>query len=471
MPTPSKKPFKHQVVSLKHADTTPVVFDCSDPGTGKTAVATWFMAKRKKRKGKAAVVLAPKSLLRTVWYNEIRSLAPELKVVIATATDRGEMFNQVADVYITNLDAAKWLGKQRKGFFDRFEMLVMDESSAFKHHTSQRSRAMAKIAKYFKYRRAMTGTPNGRSITDVWHQVYLLDDGKRLGSSFYAFRNTVCAPRQVGRNANAIEWSDKDGAEEAVFGLLQDIVIRHKFEDCVDIPPCHHYTMEYQLPPKHMKIYEEFARKQVMEFQKKSFANASAKLLGEKAQDVTTVAAVHAASLMQKLLQIASGSVYGIGGEPVLVDEGRYNLVLDLVEQRKNVLVFFFWTHQRDALVAEATKRGLNFCVMDGGTSDIDRVKHEAAFQRGEYDAMFAHPRTVAHGYTLTRGTTTIWTGPTPDLELFVQGSKRQHRIGQKEKTEVITIIAPYTYDVRVYHEILMPKSKRMTTLLDLFAS
>lgn len=471
MPRPSIKPFKHQAVSLKHADTTPEVFDCSDPGTGKTAVAVWFIQKRKKRKCKAALVLAPKSLLRSTWAKEFRALAPELKVAVATATDRGEVFAQEADVYITNTDATKWLAKQKKAFFDRFEILIIDESSAYKHATSQRSRAIARFAKFFKYRRAMTGTPNGRSITDVWHQMYLVDGGKRLGPSFYAFRNTVCEPRQVGRNANAIQWADKDGAEEAVFGLIQDVVIRHKFEECTDIPPCHRYTMDYQLPAKHLKVYEEFAKKQVMEFVKKNATNATAKLLGQKPEDVATVAAVHAAALAQKLLQIASGSVYGINQEPVLVDDGRYSMILDLIEERKHSLAFFYWNHQRDALVEMAKKRGISYCVMDGSTSDADRNRFAAEYQLGTYQVMFAHPKAAAHGLTLTKGTTTIWTGPTYDLEIFEQGSKRQHRIGQTQKTEVITILAPGTIDERVYHEILMPKAKRMTTLLDLFAS
>ena len=468
---PSSKPFAHQQKSLRHDLTTPVVFDCSDPGTGKTGVAIWAFERRHRRTGKAALVLAPRSLLRCAWFNDTHKFAPGLKAVVATATDRGEVFNQQADVYITNVDAAKWLAKQKKQFFDRFDTLIIDESTAYKHHTSQRSRAAAKIVKHFKYRRALTGTPNGRSITDVWHQVFLLDEGKRLGSSFYAFRNTVCEPRQVGRNANAINWVDKDGAEEAVFGLIQDIVIRHKFEDCVDIPENHRYTMEYQLPPKHMKVYTELEQKSVVEFKRLTAANAHARLVGEKQKDVAVIGAVHAAALATKLLQLASGSVYGVTGEPVLVDRGRYEMILDLVEERQHSLVFFFWRHQRDALVEEAEKRGITFAVIDGDVGDDERTRIVAEYQRGAYRTVFAHPKSAAHGLTFTRGTTTIWSSPTPDLEIFEQGSKRQHRIGQTQKTETITILAAGTHDERVYHEILMPKDKRMKTLLELFAS
>jgi SNF2 family DNA or RNA helicase len=83
---------------------------------------------------------------------------------------------------------------------------------------------------------------------------------------------------------------------------------------------------------------------------------------------------------------------------------------------------------------------------------------------------MFAHPRSAAHGLTLTRGTTTIWASPTYDLELYEQGSKRQHRMGQTQKTETITIVAPGTIDERAY-DVMQTKNARMQNLLGLFES
>lgn len=448
------KAFAHQLKSLKHDLTTPIVFDTSDPGTGKTFVAIKAFERRRKKKTGCALILAPKSLLRSTWAADFKKFAPGLTVVVATAEVRESTFAEKADAYVTNIDAVKWLAKQPKSFFAKFDTLIIDESSAYKHATSQRSKAVAKIAKYFKYKRAMTGTPNGRTITDVWHQVYLLDEGARLGRSFFAFRNSVCIPTQVGRSDKAIRWDDKDGAEEAVFGLLSDIVVRHKFEDCVDIPANHRYTLEYELSAKQRKAYEQMETTQMLWLKGKE----------------PSVIAVNAAVVANKLLQVASGAVYGTGEDPILVDDGRYKMVLDLVEERKHSLVFFHWKHQRDALAAEADKRGITFAIIDGTVNEHERDRIVTAYQAGAYQVIFAHPRSAAHGLTLTRGTTTIWTSPTYDLELFEQGSKRQHRMGQTQKTETITIIAPGTIDERAY-EILQKKNARMKNLLDLFAT
>lgn len=411
-------------------------------------------AKRRASGSGCLLVIAPRSLIRSVWFNEFAKFAPQLKVSVAEAANREAAFAVDCDVYVTNTDAAKWLADQKPAFFKRFSDLVIDESTSFKNHTSQRSKAISKISGYFKNRACLTGTPTSNGITNIWHQVYILDAGKRLGFSFYKFRDAVCTPKQIGRNAHAIQWADKEGAEEAVFGLLSDIVIRHEFDKCVDIPANHTYSLDYELSPKQMRAYFEMEQTQMLTLKGK----------------MPSVLAINAAAVATKLLQISSGAVYDGTGKYAVVDTARYEMILDLVEQRKHSLCFFFWKHQRDALVAEATKRKVKFAVIDGGTSDRDRDEIVKGYQAGVYQTIFAHPKSAAHGLTLTKGTATIWPCPTYDLEIFKQGSKRQHRMGQTEKTETIVIVAKGTIEEKVY-ELMLGKDARMTNLLDLFGT
>lgn len=469
--SPPVKPFKHQSVSLKHAETTPIVFDTSDPGTGKTYVRIKAFEKRhKQRKARKCLVLAPKSLLRSVWANDIKKFAPNLRVSVSTAGKHEMAFAEDADVYVTNIDAVKWLDKQPKKFFAEFDELIIDESSAYKHGTSQRSKAAARIAKHFKFRSLLTGTPNSNSITDVWHQAYILDGGKRLGYSFIAFRNTVCEPTQVGRNENAISWKDKEGAEEAVFNLLSDITIRHKFEDCVDIPANHQYTLEYAMPANHRKAFDQLRQAQLLEIYGSTKDLLKAKLQGKPLKSSGLITAMHAGVLANKLLQLSSGAVYESPDKYHVIDTGRYEMVLDLVEQRKHSLVMFLWKHQRDLLIAEAERRGVTFALIDGTVKESERTAIVNAYQRGAYQTIFAHPKSAGHGLTLTKGTATIWASPTYDAEIFVQASKRQHRIGQTQKTETITLLADNDVEQHV-HDLMTGKKARMTNLLDLFSN
>lgn len=448
-------PMAHQAISLTHDKTTPVVFDLSDPGTGKTAVRIWSFAERRRKRGGRLLVLAPRTLLRTAWANDFQKFAPDMKVVVADAANRKVAFASDADVYITNHDAVKDLVKLPKALWDTFSEYVVDESPAYKHHTSQRSRSMAKLAGHrgWKRRAMLTATPNSNGITDIWHQVYLLDGGKRLGPTFYGFRNSVCTPSSAFRGSTIVKWEDKPGAEDAVFGLLTDIVVRHKFEDCVDIPETHSYSLEYELTPKQRKIYDEMELTNLMWLKQQG-----------------KVTAVNAAAVATKLLQIASGAVYDNAGEYHVVDKARYELLLDLAIARKHPLMLFFWKHQKDLLVEEAEKRDLRYAVLDGSTSDAERMGIVTRYQMGAYDIVFGHPQTVAHGLTLTRGTSIIWPGPTYNLEWWLQANRRQARIGQTMKTEVVTVIAPGTIEEKVYAACMM-KGERQFNLLDLFSS
>lgn len=440
--------MKHQVASLAKLAKGKRMCDFSCPGTGKTYVEVMDFAIRRRKKGKCALVIATRSLLDAAWRADFRKFAPDMKVSLAYAANRAKAFEEVADVYVTNHDAAVWLATRPASFFKKFDTLVIDESPAYKHNTSARSKAIAKIVHYFDYRRIMTGTPNGNGITDVWHQVFLVDDGKRLGTSFFKFRSSACIPVQAGPMPNMIRWEDRDGIEQVVATMLSDIVIRHKFEDCVDIPENYKYALTFPLSKKHMAVYSDMADYSIAQLKK------------------TTVTAVNGAVVAGKLLQIASGAVYNDDGEYSLIDSERYTMVMDLVEARAHSIVFFTWTHQRDELVKEAKARGISHAVFDGGTSDKKRGAIVKDYQAGKYQVLFAHPQSAGHGLTLTKGTATIWASPTYNLEHFLQGLKRVHRIGQTEKTETIVIVAEGTLDERVWQS-LQDKSIHMTDLLE----
>lgn len=444
-------PYKHQVASRDAFLKTRIGIDASDPGTGKTRVEIDLFSIRRKAGGKCALVIAPKSLLRSAWEDDFRKFAPHLTVSVCDATRRSEGFAIDADVYVTNTDAAKWLAQQKPKFFERFDTLIVDELSCFKHHTSQRSKAMNKIKRYFTYRYGLTGTPSANTIADIWHQVFLIDDGRRLGTSFFHFRRQVCNPEQVGPMPHMLKWVDKPGAEQAVAHLLRDIVIRHEFEKCLDIPPNHLYSRLYHMSTVQRRAYT-------------AMAHNGAALLKQGA-----ITAVNAAGVATKLLQIASGASYsGMSDEDyVPIANERYELVAELAEQRPHSVVFFNWKHQRDHLIKEFEARGITYVVIDGSTSDKNRKLAVDHFQAGFYRVLLAHPQSAAHGLTLTKGTATIWASPTYNLEYFLQGNRRIYRAGQTLRTETIVIIAAGTLEETVYQRLL-DKNQKQLSMLDL---
>jgi SNF2 family DNA or RNA helicase len=445
------KLFKHQTQSVRFLAKRLRVLDLSDPGTGKTGVHATDGAQRRKKGGGKILVIAPRTLLWAAWATDLHKFCPDMRTSVATATNRAKAFAVEADFYITNHDAAVWLAAQPKKFFKDFETLIIDESTAYKHMGSARSKAILKISKHFKYRRALTGTPTSNSITDLWHQALIIDDGQRLGTSFYAFRSATCTPIQVGPNVNMVKWVDKEGAETAVMGLLKDIVIRHRFTDCIDIPPNHEFCMPVQLSAKHMAAYRMMEDTQILWLKGQS-----------------SVTAINAASVTTKLLQIASGAVYNDEGERQYteVDTERYELIAELAHARDHVVIFFHWQHQKAGILKMLDKFALSHTLIDGTVNDRERQAAVEGFQAGSYRCLVAHPQAAGHGLTLTRASATIWAGPTYNLEHYLQGKRRIDRPGQKRKTETIVLIAENTIDERVW-EVMSGKRERQSLLLD----
>lgn len=432
-------PFKHQKQSIKLLDKNKRFFDMSEPGTGKTRVEIDDFTARRAKNAPPAIVLATRSTLESAWADDFTTFSPNLTLSVAYANNRIEAFETPADVYITNHDAVNWLVKQPKSFWKRFEggSLIVDESTAFKHHTSQRSKNLNKIKKYFDVRRMMSGLADPNGVLDLWHQFYLLDDGKRLGQSFFAFRSATCVPEQIWPMSNMVKWHEKEDIAQLVAALIKDISVKHLLEECVDMPPNVEYTRSMDLNAKHRRHYGEMETDMVTEAKNR------------------VLTAVNKAVLRIKLLQIASGAVYNNGETSYTTfDTGRYELVQDLAQEVPHSVVFFQWNHQREELVAEARKRGIRYAIYDGSVNDKERAAVTKAFQAGELDQILAHPKSAAHGLTWVKGTRTIWASPTDNLEWFKQGMRRIYRIGQTQKTETITVLAKNTYDEIAYERL-----------------
>lgn len=431
--------FKHQKQTKAKLKVNKVFFDQSEPGTGKTRVEIEDFAERRRKGGGPALITATRSTLESAWADDFAKFAPDMKVVVAYAKNREKVFDLEADVYITNHDAVNWLIKKPKAFWKRYTggTLINDESTAFKHGTSQRSKNLYKIAQHFEWRRNMSGLADPNGVLDLWHQYLILDNGKRLGNSYFGFRSAVCVPEQTGPMSNMVKWNEKEGISNVVAALVKDITIKHLLNECVDMPENTEYTRSTSMASKHAKHY--------MQMQDDMITEVKGKVLSS----------VNKAVLRIKLLQIASGAVYNNEDTKYTrFDTERYELVLDLVQECAHSVVFFQWSHQRDELVREAKARKVRYAVYDGSTSDKDRAAITADYQKGAYDVIFAHPKSAAHGLTWVKGTRTIWASPTDNAEWFAQGNRRINRIGQKNKTETITVLARGTYDEIAYERL-----------------
>lgn len=427
-----------------------IALDASDPGTGKTRAHLAIYAARQNRK--RCLIVCPKTLMVSAWADEIKQAAPHLSYSLAYAENREQAFMQRTDVVILNTDGITGVMKNpklAKILATEFDHLIIDESSAFKHRGSQRSKAMFKASKSFLYRFLLSGTPHSGSVTELWHQAMLLDGGMRLGNNFFRFQRATQVATQVGPQPNHLRWDDREGVETDVYALLQDIMIRHAFEDVMThVPPNHRAMSFFSLSPALQQRYMTLEKESLLELE-------------------STVSAVHASSRRNKLLQLCSGAVYHDDDNYTVLDRSRYELIADLVEQRQHSVVFFNWKHQRDELVKEFEARNMYYAVIDGDTPPKARTEIVKYYQDGFYQTLLLHPKTGAHGLTLTRGTTSILSSPIYEADLLKQAIHRIYRGNQDQVTNTLLVCAKGTVEDLVY-ERLYSKTERMNDFLAL---
>ena len=445
--------FSHQRETTNFILKKKRVLITSDPGTGKTrAVLDAFVKLLEKDPTERMLVIAPLSILQASCEEDILKFTPNLTYSIAYSKNREEAFETDNHITITNHDAVKWLQKNPE-YAESFSVLCIDEFTAFKHRTSQRSKAIGKLTGrgLFNRRIAMSGTPNSNTIRDIWHPTKLVDDGERLGTAFYPFQQQVCIPNiLVLSNRTVTEWTDKDNAEEMVAVQLQDITIRHRLEDCIDMPEQSVTMRKVELPKRIMHQYETLARDSVLY------------------TGTTTINAINAGVKVKKLLQLCTGAIYKEDGTSEGIHTERYDLVMELVKQRKHSLVAFNWKHERNHLIQLAEKEGIAYSVIDGDTPEEKRKTVVDNLQLGELQVVFCHPQSAGHGLTMTKATSIIWCSPTYNAEHYLQFNRRIYRAGQTKRTEVIQIAASETWETEVYTKLQskMVKMEELLTIL-----
>lgn len=446
--------YAHQLSMAAFAANNDLVLNTSDPGTGKTrGTLMGFEERHKRLKAKRLLVVAPLSILRPSWGDDIERFTHfTYGIAVQPAKKRLHAFTSGADIVMINHDGVNWLAKNLE-LLEDFTDLVIDEFTAFKNRTAQRSKAMLKVAKHFQHKTLLSGTPIPNTVLDLWHPMLILDEGQRLGRKFFEYRSQVCVPESIGYQDH-IRWVDKPHAPAAVADAVSDISIRFAFEDCVDIPSTRISHLLVDMPQQVMDAYIEMEYDSTLRDQ----------------QGKISISAVHAGSRVKKMLQILSGSVYDEHGKPVHVHNDRYELVMQLVKERAHTLVAFNWHHERVALCKLAETYGITYAFIDGTVSANDRAKIVESFQKRELQVLFCHPQATSHGLTLTKANTTIWCTPTYSSEQFLQFNRRIYRIGQTQRTEVICIAARDTKEIDVYAK-LQDKISRSEDLLDVLVA
>lgn len=442
-------PHDYQRYATEYIESHPAAAVFLDMGLGKTSITLtalnnllfdYFDVHR-------ILVVAPLRVARNTWSDEIEKWdhLHNLTFAIAVGTEKERIaaLTQKSDITMINRENLQWLIEKSGQPFE-YDMVVIDELSSFKNHQAKRFKALMKVRPKVKRIVGLTGTPSSNGLMDLFAEFKILDMGARLGRFIGQYRNSYFKPDKV---SGPIVYSYKPlpGAEDAIYQKISDITISMKAADHLKMPELINTKYMVHLSDKEKKKYEDMKAELVLALPE-----------GE-------ITAANAASLSNKLSQMANGAVYADDESILSVHERKLDALEDIIESAngKPLLVAYWFKHDLMRIEQRLNEKKIPFQKLDTDAS----MKR---WNKGELPVALIHPASAGHGLNLqSGGSTLVWFGITWSLELYQQTVARLYRQGQESRTvTIIHILTQGTVDEKIM-KALADKDSTQSALID----
>lgn len=378
------------------------------------------------------LVIAPKRVAEDTWTTEVQKWdhLKHLRIsrVLGSRKERLAALGEDADIYVINRENVVWLVDLYRASWP-FDMVVVDELSSFKSNQAKRFKALKQVRPLVERFVGLTGTPSPNGLLDLWPQMYLIDRGRRLGKTITGYRERYFSP---GKSNGYVVYSYelKPGAEEAIQKQISDICVSMKAKDYLQMPELVVNDIPVRLSPAEMEKYRELEMEKLMEV------------------DGEHVTALTAATVYNKLLQMANGSVYSDDGTVVEIHKRKLEALEEILDTSNGqpVLVFYNFRHDYDSLSAAFKKYKPRTLKCQEDIRD---------WNAGRIPLLLAQPASMGHGLNLQAGGHIIvWYGLNWSLELYQQANARLYRQGQKQGVIIHRLVAAGTVDEEVIRRL-----------------
>lgn len=282
---------------------------------------------------------------------------------------------------------------------------------------------------YMKRVVGLTGTPSSNGLMDLFAEFKVIDSGERLGRFIGEYRSRYFDEGR--RNGNIVyEYIPMDYAECQIYDKIDDITISMKAMDYLDMPELISTKKVVHLTDKETDNYKRFKKDYVLSDLED----------GE-------VTAANAASLSNKLVQMANGAVYSDDHQVVSLHDQKLDTLEDIIEAANGepVLVAYWFKHDLQRIEERLAKLKVQGTVLKT-EQDIRE------WNKGNIRVGLLHPASAGHGLNLQKGGHhLVWFGLTWSLELYQQTNARLWRQGQQAETVVIQhIVTEGTIDEEI---------------------
>lgn len=345
---------------------------------------------------------------------------------LRTESGQRDFLSARAHLYTCNYESLHLvtsLVERRKGKLP-YDCICWDELTKAKSPSSKRVNHFRRKVPRPLRNYGLTGTPIPNSQLDLFAQVRLIDDGKRLGTNFLQFkREYFYAPSTMWA-----PWKPKADSPQKIEKAISDITVTLKSSDWLDIPDTVYEDVEITFPKELQEKYRTLEKELVIELRKDKTINIGS-----------------AAALVTKLLQFTSGEMYDDEKTHHPIHDLKFKALAEIIKKEKRpVFVSCAFQHEY-ARMKQHFPQSVFFNEAKSPAAQMDLLK---AWNAKKIPILFAHPASVGHGLNLQFGSSIlVFLSLTYNREWYDQIICRFARRGQTEVTKVYRLMVPSTVD------------------------
>ena len=382
-----------------------------------------------------SVMIVTKKALVPNWERETK-FHTNLRPVVLSQDRRANFyaFNRPGRLYLAHYEVMH-SERGRLLLFAKARRLgvILDESQRIKNPSSKAASALHSIGPLLARRVIMTGTPVANRPYDIWSQIYFLDGGESLGSSYSAFKSETDFKKEFGEDSGATDAFEN--RLDGIYGKIRDFVIREtKATTELGLPGKIIRNTPARMESRQSILYEKYRRE----------------LAAEVLRDGLTTRD-DAEEILKRLLRLVQ-----VASNPNLVDEGYYgtpgkfcvldSIVSNMPSSGPKAIIWTGFTGnvsriaQRYPHMRPARIHG-QLSIADR-TRDLDRFMEDPSCR-----LLVATPGAAKEGLTLTVANYALFFDRTFSLDDYLQAQDRIHRISQTEECVVENLVAANTID------------------------
>lgn len=408
-------PYQDKVVQQALNDGSYGIF--ADTGTGKTVIGLELSTNYKK-----TLIICPLSIIEKAWIDDCTTFHPKIKIVSLWACNkkkRLEKLHEESDIYVINYDGIEILYNEI--IKANFDCVIVDESSKMKNMTSSITGKLLNLSNFIPHRFVLSGCPTPNHNSEIFPQMKFVNP-EVLGNNYYGFLARYF--KQDMENPH--RWFQTQENKDDFYNRLSQKCVFIDKKDCIDLPD---------------KIFQ--IRQFELHKEQKTYYNA---IMDDIQNNINQWSKFEFTAKLMKLRETLSGFIINKDKTISTFANNKDKELSDVISEigGKPIIIWCQFNYEIEMLAKKFNGVGLT-----SKTPNRDEIIHE--FKNNNIKLLFANPKLIGHGLTLTNCNYNIYYSLSFSYEEFKQSQDRIHRIGQINKCTYIILQAKNTIDEQIY--------------------